>query len=854
MSNRSELSSTIRRHAMENPHQLAIQYQEQVFLNYADYIRLTDTIAEQLRSFKIEISDRMLFMFQHHVNYLLAVLPAVETAVFTTSEMISDGRLLKERVNLYRMTWIVTDIISESLIKFSSENGLGLIEMQFESSSSSVMLKKVLSCNVIEKPRSFVWDLALITQTSGTTATPKLIPKSYQLLVENCIQEKVVYDADQNQTRLITAPIHRTNTTFSIIKFLYNQSTIICADSAHPPLIKRLLENGKITHFRSAPATVLSLMDYLETNQINLDSPSLKYVFVSGAAINDRFVSRVDAIFHAQLIHTYGSTESSNVTSNYKITGGYRSGSVGVSTYLDTKIINNEICVQGKTVFEGYENADNSEYFIDGYYRTGDAGHMDEDGYLYITGRIKEMINRGGEKVSPYEIEKEIENLHLFKEQAVFPYPGENLMEEIGLAAVLRDQKNPVRLSDIRRHLMDRYPSFKLPTKLILVDEIPKSRSHKIQRKHLYEQIKGFEKDEVSEIAADALLTTDTENLLLNLVRSILKVPNIKTDDHFIAIGGDSLKAAELYTAIETAVGIQLPMVELFACADFKEMADYIDRYKKKEESFKFVVPLVEGNSEQVPLIFVHAVAGDAVTYRLLASKIRDSGSIYAIEFNVKRSKWQFPVKPDQILSDYIDELLLIWPKGNFIFCGLSMGGRIALEIAHRLQQQGFPVSTVICLDTVFIRGNKRGKKINIGRSLMRLILDLKTKRLGSIFQLIAFKFKRFYNNRLAANHAKRQMRLSIQKKISSGTREFTPAETELLVSSSFTMPIRQQYEANVVYLLATKEKNTENAEFLLPRVRSFRQVEVDGYHQDFVSLLAQPTAAIIDEIIKDIK
>lgn len=851
--NRNIISSIIARHAMVNPDKIAINYQERIVLTYASFMEIFDGNNNNLSSVNINGNDRFLAIFESHVNYLLVVLPLVESAVFTSAQYPSDIDALKEKLELYNITYIITDSISENLVETAKTHGCGILQINIDTDSLRVIFSLIVQKRLMDYPVSSVAGLALITQTSGTTAIPKLIPKSYQLLWENCIQEHEVYDANEHEIRLITAPVHRTNTAFSVIKFLYSNAQVLCTDGVNSPLILSLLENHSVTHFRAAPASINSFLDYLDSHNITPTCSSLQFIFVTGAAINDRFVERVRLKFDAELIHTYGSTETSNITSNYKLPSGYRSGSVGVATYHEVKIIDGEICVKGRTVFQGYENVENSEYFTDGFFRTGDAGYLDADGYLYITGRIKEMINRGGEKVSPYEVEKEIDQLGLFREFAIFPYPGENLLEEIGLVGVLIDEKISIRLRDVRARLINKVSTFKLPTKLILVNEIPKSTSNKIQRKQLYTLLLPYFNENEPTYVAESIVLTDSERILLELYKKILNISMVDLSDNFFALGGDSLKAAELYNEVEVLFHVKLPMVELFNCTSVSEMGRFIERFSSKDKGFKFIVPLVKKDNDLGPLVFVHAVAGDAITYRHLASKMNIDRSIYAIEFNIEKSEWNLPLETDQILDEYVNELAELCPEGSFVLSGLSMGGRIALEIAHRLRMKGIHVSCVIMMDTVFVKGNKKGKNFNLKRAYQRVIFDLQTKRHGDVYPYLLFKANKFFQNRLAKRSVKNYVKSSVQNKIVSQNRRFKPVEIEILISTYFKTTIRDSYDVEVIYLLAKKENNTANADFVALRTKNFQLIEVDCYHSDFVSLHASETALILDKIIQSI-
>ena len=142
-----------------------------------------------------------------------------------------------------------------------------------------------------------------------------------------------------------------------------------------------------------------------------------------------------------------------------------------------------EIVIRGANVTRGYENNPdaNATAFVNGWFRTGDQGRIDTDGYLWVTGRLKEIINRGGEKVNPREID-ELFLEHEAVEQAVaFAVPHETLGEDVAVAVIL---KSGVTTSEeaLKSHARERVAAFKVPRKLLIVDEIPKGATGKLQR------------------------------------------------------------------------------------------------------------------------------------------------------------------------------------------------------------------------------------------------------------------------------------------------------------------------------------------------------------------------------------
>jgi len=184
----------------------------------------------------------------------------------------------------------------------------------------------------------------------------------------------------------------------------------------------------------------LSFADYIKKNNINIFPNKINFIRSSGAPLKLKDKKLLESIFKKEIVFTYGITEANKLNTTYKAPKGYKKASVGVSIGPRLKISDGEIIVSGPTVFPGYENSDikRKEYLIDdSWYKTGDLGYIDDDdGYVFITGRIKEMINKGGEKVFPYEVEKIVLEKFDFDKAYVFPYPNEIGSENVGLAVV----------------------------------------------------------------------------------------------------------------------------------------------------------------------------------------------------------------------------------------------------------------------------------------------------------------------------------------------------------------------------------------------------------------------------------
>jgi aryl carrier-like protein len=232
-----------------------------------------------------------------------------------------------------------------------------------------------------------------------------------------------------------------------------------------------------------------------------------------------------------------------------------------------------EIVIRGAGVVAGYEAeaAVNEAAFFDGWLRTGDQGRFDEDGYLYVTGRLKELINRGGEKVSPKEIDEALLEHPQVLEAAAFGVPHPTLGEDVAAAVVVRD---PVAVDApaLRAHLLRRLATFKVPSQVLLVDAIPKGATGKVERVTLATRLLPTGGEEY--VAPHG----DTETTLAAIFAEVLEVERVGANDNFWGLGGDSLRATRALARIRATKGVELPILTLFEHPTVAEAAREVDR------------------------------------------------------------------------------------------------------------------------------------------------------------------------------------------------------------------------------------------------------------------------------------
>jgi acyl-CoA synthetase (AMP-forming)/AMP-acid ligase II len=230
-------------------------------------------------------------------------------------------------------------------------------------------------------------------------------------------------------------------------------------------------------------------------NRVALDMQRLRFIRSSSSSLPARVMAELEETFGCPVIESYGMTEATHqMTSNMLPPGGRKAGSVGVAAGPEVRLMSEygallsgdavgEVVIRGRNVTAGYLNnaAANETAFHDGWFRTGDLGRFDGEGFLTIEGRLKEIINRGGEKISPREIDEALMAHPAVAQAVAFAMPHGKLGEDVAAAVVLRGSMSTDERA-LRDFLSERLADFKVPRRILILDEIPKGATGKLQR------------------------------------------------------------------------------------------------------------------------------------------------------------------------------------------------------------------------------------------------------------------------------------------------------------------------------------------------------------------------------------
>lgn len=342
-------------------------------------------------------------------------------------------------------------------------------------------------------------EIALVLHTSGTTSRPKRVPLRHRNLMASVDNIVAHYRLGPDDVSLCVMPLFHVHGLVGCALATFASGGAVVVPPAFAPMgFWPMAREVRPTWFTASP-TPHQLILMRATADRPPGTERLRFVRSCSAALSPSQMARMEARFGVPVLEAYGMTEASHqMTSNPLPPGARVPGSVGPGTGVEIAILDDagrrhepgstgEVAIRGPNVIDGYEDNPeaNAASFTSGWFRTGDLGTMGGDGYLTLLGRIKELINRAGEKISPREIDEVLESHPAVQEAVCFGIAHETWGEEVAAAVVLRE---PVKTEDLVAYCRGRLADFKVPRRIFIVDSIPRTPTGKVQRRFVAEQ------------------------------------------------------------------------------------------------------------------------------------------------------------------------------------------------------------------------------------------------------------------------------------------------------------------------------------------------------------------------------
>ena len=338
--------------------------------------------------------------------------------------------------------------------------------------------------------------IALLLHTSGTTARPKLVPLTHRNLTLSARGVANVLELSAGDRCLSIMPLfHIHGLVAGLLASLVAGATVCCAPGFQATSFFGWLDSSRATWYTAVPTMHQTILSRARHNPETLARHRLRLIRSSSSPLYSAVWHQLERVFDVPVLNAYGMTEAAHQITSVRLPGGPKfQATVGCTTGLETAIMDSagkllcageigEVVLRGEQITPGYlaPPGANQTAFHNGWFRTGDEGMLDAQGLLTLTGRLKEMINSGGEKISPYEVEEALLRHPGISQAVAFAQPHDLLGEQVAAAVVVRDgftvpERELLQLAG--QHLA----KAKMPRQLLFVAEIPPGATGKLQR------------------------------------------------------------------------------------------------------------------------------------------------------------------------------------------------------------------------------------------------------------------------------------------------------------------------------------------------------------------------------------
>ena len=464
-------------------------------LSYGEFKIFNEKISRQLAATNIINSDRAAIVLPNG--------PLMASSFLSISSYMSAAPLnpsyKQEEFEFYlddlKPKFLLVEPNSKSLAVIAAKNlNIPVFEMKISDNQPLGTFELFDKETDYKNPNDY--DEALVLHTSGTTSRPKIVPLSNLNIFTSAanISKSLKLTADDHCLNIM--PLFHIHGLIAVLSASAKVGASVCASNGFNALkFLDLAETQNITWYSGVPTMHQAILLRAQKNSNKAKKLNLRFIRSSSASLPPAIFEQLNDIFQTPVIEAYGMTEATHqMASNPLPPSIQKPGLVGMPAGPEICIMNDkneklsqgeigEICIKGDNVTNGYENNPeaNKQSFVNDWFRTGDEGFFDKDGYLKISGRLKEIINKGGEKISPLEVDNILMDFPPIDQALCFGYKDKMLGEDIAVAIKLKENKSCTE-DDIKSYANEKLAKFKIPKKIFIVEDIPKGATGKLQR------------------------------------------------------------------------------------------------------------------------------------------------------------------------------------------------------------------------------------------------------------------------------------------------------------------------------------------------------------------------------------
>ena len=464
-------------------------------LSYGEFKIFNEKISRQLAATNVKNSDRAAIVLPNG--------PLMASSFLSISSYMSAAPLnpsyKQEEFEFYlddlKPKFLLVEPNSKSLAVIAAKNlNIPVFEMKISDNQPLGTFELFDKETDYKNPNDY--DEALVLHTSGTTSRPKIVPLSNLNIFTSAVNISKSLKLTAADHCLNIMPLFHIHGLIAVLSASAKVGASVCASNGFNALkFLDLAETQNITWYSGVPTMHQAILLRAQKNSDKAKKLNLRFIRSSSASLPPAIFEQLNDIFQTPVIEAYGMTEATHqMASNPLPPAIQKPGLVGMPAGPEICIMNDkneklsqgeigEICIKGNNVTSGYENNPeaNKQSFVNDWFRTGDEGFFDEDGYLKISGRLKEIINKGGEKISPLEVDNILMDFPPIDQALCFGYKDKMLGEDIAVAIKLKENKSCTE-DDIKSYANEKLAKFKIPKKIFIVEDIPKGATGKLQR------------------------------------------------------------------------------------------------------------------------------------------------------------------------------------------------------------------------------------------------------------------------------------------------------------------------------------------------------------------------------------
>src|SRR5579863_7023863 len=563
---------------------------------------------------------------------------------------------------------------------------------------------------------------ALVLQTSATTGAPKVVPLTHANVYAICSALQRGLQIGPTDRYLSIMPVHHVIGYTCVGAQLLRGGSVVCVAGFQAGQFVSWLQELRPTWYVAGPTLHRAILELAKIHTDEFRRSSLRFIRSGSAASTPALLAELERVLGVTVIDGYGLTETGSVT-HTQPDSPRKPGSVGRSSGATIGIVDEsgnllppdcegEVVMSGAPVMAGYLNNPiaNREAFIKGWFRTGDLGRLDQDGDLFITGRLKEIINRGGETVSPLEIDAALAEHPAVAQAASFGVPHPTLGEDVAAAVVLRSGAS-ASAPEIRSFLSRTLSRAKVPNRIVFLDSIPLSTSGKPLRTSLSQSFSEAPRAPAPQDSSPPVASSESLNWLQDRIAAVwtrvLNVTNPSAHDSFFDLGGDSLTVTRMLTAVEEELNVGESLwvqTGFFDCPTIANLTRVVMEcgFGKpsvspgfRDARFKDLSAFVLQSRGAGPPVFFFPGAGLEPWYlRHLAAHLGNEQPFIALCHTLADVD-HF----EEIVTQSVDLIRTMRPVGQRVLAGHCYGGIVAFEAAQRLSAEGDSETLVALLD-----------------------------------------------------------------------------------------------------------------------------------------------------------